>query len=34
MVRRIAEENGGNIAYEPRAPRGSVFTLTIPKAPE
>jgi len=33
IVRRIAEENGGAVAYTPRLPRGSLFTLTIPKAP-
>jgi signal transduction histidine kinase len=32
IVRRIAEENGGSVRYEPRAPRGSVFTLSLPKA--
>ncbi len=32
IVRRIAEESGGTVRYEPRSPRGSVFTLTIPKA--
>ncbi|HEY4439975.1 MAG TPA: HAMP domain-containing sensor histidine kinase, partial [Candidatus Elarobacter sp.] len=30
IVRRIAEETGGSVRYEPRAPRGSVFTLTLP----
>ncbi len=32
IVRRIAEENGGTVRYEPRLPRGSVFALLIPKA--
>lgn len=32
IVRRIAEEIGGGVMYEPRQPRGSVFTLQIPKA--
>lgn len=32
IVRRIAEKHGGNIAYEPRTPRGSRFTLTLPMA--
>jgi len=32
IVRRIAEETGGTIAYAPREPRGSVFTLSVPKA--
>jgi signal transduction histidine kinase len=32
IVRRIAEEVGGRVAYYPREPRGSVFTLTLPKA--
>jgi signal transduction histidine kinase len=32
IVRRIAEESGGTVRYEPRSARGSVFTLTIPKA--
>ena len=32
IVRRIAEESGGTVRYEPREPRGSVFTLTLPKA--
>jgi signal transduction histidine kinase len=31
IVRRIAEESGGNVRYAPREPRGSVFTLTLPK---
>jgi len=32
IVRRIAEETGGGVRYEPREPRGSVFVLTLPKA--
>jgi len=31
IVRRIAEQNGGRISYEPRSPRGSVFTLWLPE---
>jgi signal transduction histidine kinase len=34
IVRRIAEKHGGTVAYAPRAPRGSAFTLTLPMAPE
>ena len=34
LVRRIAEENGGSVRYAAREPRGSVFTLTLPKARE
>jgi two-component system OmpR family sensor kinase len=34
IVRRIAEENGGSVRYAAREPRGSVFTLTLPKARE
>ena len=34
IVRRIAEKHGGNVAYAPREPRGSVFTLTLPTAKE
>jgi signal transduction histidine kinase len=33
IVRRIAEETGGSARYAPRLPRGSVFTLSLPKAP-
>jgi signal transduction histidine kinase len=33
IVRRIAEKYGGGVAYEPREPRGSRFTLTLPAAP-
>jgi signal transduction histidine kinase len=32
IVRRIAEESGGTVRYTPREPRGSVFTLSLPKA--
>ncbi|HEV2739004.1 MAG TPA: HAMP domain-containing sensor histidine kinase, partial [Candidatus Elarobacter sp.] len=32
IVRRIAEESGGSVRYTPREPRGSVFTLSLPKA--
>lgn len=32
IVRRVAEEMGGNVRYEPREPRGSTFTLTFPVA--
>ena len=32
IVRRIAEENGGAVRYEPREPRGSAFTMALPKA--
>jgi signal transduction histidine kinase len=31
IVRRIAEETGGSVRYQPRQPRGSVFTLSLPK---
>ena len=30
IVRRIAEESGGAVHYEPREPRGSVFTFSLP----
>jgi len=33
IVRRIAESHGGSVRYEPRSPRGSVFTLRLPLAP-
>jgi signal transduction histidine kinase len=33
IVRRIAEESGGSVRYAPREPRGSVFTLSLPKEP-
>jgi signal transduction histidine kinase len=32
IVRRIAEESGGTVSYEARAPRGSAFRLTLPRA--
>lgn len=32
IVRRIAEESGGSVRYDPRTPRGSVFTLALPKS--
>ena len=32
IVRRIAEESGGRVRYEPRVPRGSLFTITLPRA--
>lgn len=30
IVRRVAEESGGSVAYEPNHPQGSVFTLRFP----
>jgi signal transduction histidine kinase len=30
IVRRIAEKHAGTVAYAPRKPRGSLFTLTLP----
>jgi signal transduction histidine kinase len=32
IVRRVAEEAGGMIRYEPREPQGSTFTLSLPAA--
>ncbi len=32
IVRRIVEHHGGSIAYRPREPKGSVFTVTFPRA--
>jgi signal transduction histidine kinase len=32
IVRRIAEETGGSVRYEPREPRGSLFVLALPAA--
>jgi signal transduction histidine kinase len=32
IVRRIAESHGGSVRYEPRSPRGSVFTVRLPLA--
>ena len=34
IVRRIAEKHRGTVAYAPREPRGSTFTLTFPRAQE
>lgn len=33
IVRRIARAHGGDVAYAPNPPRGSIFTLTLPEAP-
>jgi len=33
IVRRVAEESGGSVAYEPNDPRGSIFTLRLPAVP-
>jgi signal transduction histidine kinase len=30
IVRRIAEGHGGSVTYQPREPRGSKFTVTLP----
>jgi len=30
IVRRIAEKHGGTVLYEPRSPRGSRFSMTLP----
>ncbi len=30
IVRRIAEKHGGGVAYAPREPRGSTFTMSLP----
>ncbi|MBV8344549.1 MAG: HAMP domain-containing histidine kinase [Candidatus Eremiobacteraeota bacterium] len=30
IVRRIIEKHGGSVAYAPREPHGSVFTITLP----
>ncbi len=30
IARRVAEESGGQIAYEPADPRGSIFTIRLP----
>jgi signal transduction histidine kinase len=32
IVRRIIEKHGGSIAYAPREPQGSIFTMTLPIA--
>jgi signal transduction histidine kinase len=34
LVRRIAENHGGTVAYAPRDGGGSVFTLALPLAPD
>jgi two-component system OmpR family sensor kinase len=33
IARRVAEESGGSIAYEPNMPRGSIFTIRLPAYP-
>jgi signal transduction histidine kinase len=33
LVRRVAEENGGTVRYAPREPRGSSFTIALPRSP-
>jgi signal transduction histidine kinase len=33
IVRRIAEQHGGRVRYEPRTPNGSTFVLSLPLAP-
>jgi signal transduction histidine kinase len=30
IVRRIVEKHGGGVAYAPRDPQGSIFTITLP----
>ena len=30
MCRTVVEQHGGFLAYEPHAPRGTVFTFTLP----
>jgi signal transduction histidine kinase len=30
IVRRVAEEMGGSVRYEPREPNGSIFTIALP----
>ncbi|HET7813918.1 MAG TPA: HAMP domain-containing sensor histidine kinase [Candidatus Baltobacteraceae bacterium] len=32
IVRRIVESHSGSVQYEPRSPRGSTFTVTLPLA--
>jgi two-component system, CitB family, cit operon sensor histidine kinase CitA len=32
IVRRVAEETGGSVAYEPNVPHGSIFTVRLPAA--
>jgi signal transduction histidine kinase len=34
IVRLIAEKAGGRVSYQPREPRGSTFTMSLPTAPE
>jgi len=31
IVRRIVEKHGGTVAYAPREPRGSTFTISLPR---
>ncbi len=33
IVRRVAEESGGSVAYEPNLPQGSIFTVRLPSRP-
>jgi signal transduction histidine kinase len=33
IVRRVAEESGGSVAYEPNVQQGSIFTLRLPAVP-
>ena len=33
IVRRVAEESGGSVDYEPNVPQGSIFTLRLPASP-
>lgn len=30
IVRRVAQESGGQVTYAPNSPRGSIFTLSLP----
>ena len=32
IVRRIAEGHGGSVSFQPRSPRGSIFTLSLPRS--
>ena len=34
IVRLIAEKAGGSVSYQPREPRGSIFTMSLPAAAE
>jgi signal transduction histidine kinase len=34
IVRRIVEKHGGSVAYAPREPAGSIFTMTLPSSQE